>query len=82
MLNSFWGKFAQQTKGVARRKLLHNIDEVVELILDDKIEHFETFHVSEEILGVNYIPRSEFEEDVTKTNVYVAAFTTALARLE
>jgi hypothetical protein len=79
-LNSLWGKFGQRTN-------LGNVDFVTDpckfykLLLDDRLTNMRVTYLSEEIVQVNYKYKDVFVEDNFNTNIFVAAYTTANARL-
>ena len=81
MLNSFWGKFGQRG----------NMPQVE--ITDDPTVYFDKLtSESEEVTGINFVSteavelrwrfREDFVEPSGKTNVVIAAYTTAQARLK
>ena len=81
MLNSFWGKFGQRS----------NMEQVE--IVDDPVVYFDKLTSdSEEVTTVNYVSedmveirwkyKNNFVETDKKTNVVIAAYTTAQARLK
>ena len=81
MLNSFWGKFAQRSN-VSKTKMITDPQEYYDLLSSDEFEVCNVKIVNDEMLEVEYKSTDEFIEPNNKTNVVVAAFTTAYARLK
>ena len=80
-LNSFWGKFGQrndlkQTEIVKTREALLRL-----LVAPDK-EVLSLLPVNDELLYVNWQHIAEAVEQAPNTNVVIAAYTTAQARLK
>ena len=82
MLNSMWGKFGQR---VNKTQVVHftSPDEFQEFLESDRyvIHKFQTYPQNEEILDVFYTHKESDIEINGRTNIFVAAFTTCLARL-
>jgi len=82
MLNSFWGKFGQRSN---MSKHLHVTDaaEYFKLLLDDTIVVQEVLMLpGDEALLVQYKKKDEMVEELSNTNVVIAAYTTCHARLK
>ncbi|XP_028408798.1 uncharacterized protein LOC114531373 [Dendronephthya gigantea] len=80
MLNSFWGKFAQRSKYQRPRWL--RTSRYFELLSSDQYEIHDVKIVNDNMLEVQYKNTNEFLEVNNKTNIVIAAFTTAYARLK
>ncbi|PFX17886.1 hypothetical protein AWC38_SpisGene17772 [Stylophora pistillata] len=81
MLNSFWGKFGQQTN----KSQTCQITEARDLLemLDDPLVHVQDIRIlSPEIVEVLYQRDASDPVKGMTTNIFIAAFTTALARLK
>ena len=81
MLNSFWGKFGQRIN-MSKVEVISDPAKLYDILLaDDKIVHDINF-INHEIAEVRYEAEEEFVEPNAKTDVVIAAFTTAHARLK
>ena len=81
MLNSHWGKFGQQPN---KDKLTYVADPAtyVKMMTDETIEVTDLMFVNQENVGVKWRSKDDFVEALSNTNVVLAAFTTAQARLK
>ena len=81
MLNSFWGKFGQRSN---MTKLEHTTDPATyfDLLTSDSQEVTDINFVSEDMVEMRWKFKSEFVETNARTNVVIAAYTTAQARLK
>ncbi|XP_055356751.1 uncharacterized protein LOC129601866 isoform X2 [Paramacrobiotus metropolitanus] len=80
MLNSFWGKFGQQedrsnTAFVEKKEIFHDY------LFSNKYEVAGFDLVTDEVMAVQYRSKKDYIPTSKKTNVVIAAFTTAYARL-
>jgi len=80
MLNSFWGKFGQRNN-MAKLVYFKDPANYYKLITDPSniIKGFVV--VSDNMIVVNYTKENDFVEVMGNTNVVLAAYTTAQARL-
>ncbi|XP_053405164.1 uncharacterized protein LOC128558905 [Mercenaria mercenaria] len=81
MLNSFWGKFGQKLN----KNQVEFIDEPAlyfEKLTSDREEVTAVNFVSNEMVEIRWKYKDEFVEPTGKTNVVIAAYTTAQARLK
>ena len=80
MLNSHWGKFGQNPQ---KKKIVYISDPktYVEMMMDDKIQVCDIDYVNQEHIALHYQTVGEFVEPLPNTNVVLAAFVTAQARL-
>ncbi|XP_074658630.1 uncharacterized protein LOC141911539 [Tubulanus polymorphus] len=76
-LNSMWGKFGQNSNKTSAKY----ISDFYELILDSTVEISDIIICNDDVLRVHYKTKSEFVKPNSRTNVAIAAFTTAHARL-
>ncbi|XP_031554530.1 uncharacterized protein LOC116291500 [Actinia tenebrosa] len=81
MLNSFWGKFAQRTN-MTQVEMVTDEDRYFELLLSDAVEVQNMRFVNDEAIEVHFVHTEDFIPPNAKTNVVLAAFTTAHARLK
>ncbi|CAB4006372.1 DNA polymerase [Paramuricea clavata] len=81
MLNSFWGKFAQRPN-MTKVKIISDPAEYFDLLSSDQINVTDANFINDELIEVHFENVDEFVEADGKTNVVIAAFTTAHARLK
>ncbi|CAB3995510.1 Retrovirus-related Pol poly from transposon 412 [Paramuricea clavata] len=81
MLNSFWGKFAQRPN-MTKVKIMSDPAEYFDLLSSDQINVTDANFINDELIEVHFENVDEFVEADGKTNVVIAAFTTAHARLK
>ena len=79
MLNSFWGKFGQRLN-LTKVAMIKDPKQLFDLLTNDKFEISDNLPINEEVLEVHYKEQDEFVEASGRTNVVIAAFTTAHAR--
>ncbi|CAB4009728.1 DNA polymerase [Paramuricea clavata] len=80
MLNSFWGKFAQRSN-MAKVELIKDPQVYFDYLSSDEINVLDVRFVSDEMVELRY-EYENFVEPNARTNVVIAAFTTAYARLK
>ena len=80
MLNSFWGKFAQNP---VKDKSAYCMDasELYKLLFDDKVEVKNVTFFNEDVAYAVYVDHSEFVNQLANANVTIGGFTTSQARL-
>lgn len=81
LANSFWGKFGQRDN-LGKTVLVRTKEELYQIICDEANEVTKLYPVSEELLYVHYRQKDEHIVGSPNTNVVIAAFTTAQARLK
>ena len=79
-LNSLWGKFGQNPK-VKQSLYIDDPKTFVSLVLDEKIENLSISFLGESMAYVNYEIKDRFLSTSYNTNIYIACYTTAWARL-
>ena len=81
MLNSMWGKMGQNPN---KSKIVYISDpaEYVTMMTDDRVEITDIIPVNDEQLALQWNEKSDFVQSLPNTNVVLAAFTTAHARLK
>lgn len=79
-LNSFWGKFGQQPNK-DRWIYMSDVPEYIQMMTDDSkiIKHLT--YVNENCIGIKWQYKEEFAEMSGNTNIAIACYTTAQARL-
>ena len=81
MLNSFWGKFGQRSN-MTQMSHISNPKEYFDLLTCDQQQVTDVSFVSDEIVEMRWKYIDEFVETSARTNVILAAYTTAQARLQ
>ena len=81
MLNSFWGKFAQRSN-LVKTEQIDDPQVLFDCLTSDEITVLDANLVSDEIIEIRYEYGENFVQPDPKTNVVIAAFTTAYARLQ
>ena len=79
-LNSLWGKFGQNPK-VRHSEYIDKECDFYSLILNDKIEQISLSFLNDRMVYANYETKNEFLKVNYNTNIYIACFTSAWARL-
>ena len=75
------GKFAQKPN-MSKVKLVSEPKEYFDVLTSDKIEVTDASFVSDDVIEIRYENKDDFIEPNARTNVVIAAFTTAHARLK
>ena len=75
------GKFAQKPN-MSKVKLVSEPKEYFDVLTSDKIEVTNASFVSDDVIEIRYENKEDFIEPNARTNVVIAAFTTAHARLK
>ena len=81
MANSHWGKSAQQSNKV-QVTYVSDPREYVKMMSDRTICVHDAYHVSDEYIALQWSRAEEFDVGLPHTNVVLAAYTTANARLK
>ncbi|XP_028393192.1 uncharacterized protein LOC114517603 [Dendronephthya gigantea] len=81
MLNSFWGKFAQRPN-MTKVELISDPKVYFDYLSSDGINVLDVNLVSDNVVELHYELDENLVEPSAKTNVVIAAFTTAYARLK
>ena len=82
-LNSFWGKFGQRLN-MKQTNFFHE-EEVNEFFktFTDPMKQPQNFHIlTDDILQMEWIHKTDCQPEDNKTNIYLATFTTCWARLK
>lgn len=80
-LNCFWGKFGQK-ENMGKTELVRSYQHLANIISCEKNEVTKIFPVNDDVLYVSYRSTDEFVKAQGTTNVVIAAYTTAQARLK
>ncbi|KAJ8019801.1 putative DNA polymerase [Holothuria leucospilota] len=81
MLNSFWGKFGQRSK-LPQTTFVNNLARYMELLLDQTKTVNNVRFVTDNVAQLQWEDDDEYITVGSNTNVFIAAFTTAQARLK
>ena len=81
MLNSFWGKFGQKPN-MSKKVIVKSRQEYLKYITDDKLIVESDVAINDDTLMITYRQKDEFVDGGAASNVIIAAFTTAQARLK
>jgi hypothetical protein len=81
MLNRFWGKFGQRSN-MPRIKYISEHAEYIDMLTSDQILVMGIHFVSDEMVEMRYQYKEELVEESGRTNVVIATYTTAQARLK
>ncbi|XP_072375471.1 uncharacterized protein [Diabrotica undecimpunctata] len=79
-LNSLWGKFGQRVN-LSQTEYITNCKRWYEILLDDTLDITNCLFFDNDMAQVTFCVKEQFLEKSTQTNVFIAAFTTANARL-
>ena len=80
MLNSLWGRFAQRSN-LVKTEQIQDPQLFFDYLTSDEINVLDADLVSDDIVEIRYEYTDNFIQTDAKTNVIIAAFTTAHARL-
>lgn len=81
IVNSLWGKFGQR-ENMGQTELVNSFQDLIKLLNDEKIEMTSLLPVNDELLYVHYRSTEDHVVGSGVTNVAIAAYTTAQARLK
>ena len=81
MLNSFWGKFGQRSN-LVQNTYTDDPAQFFDMMTSDQQEVKNIRFVSNEAVQMNWVYKDDFVEASARTNVVIAAYTTAQARLK
>jgi len=81
MLNSFWGKFGQRTN-LTQTTHISDPQEFFEMMTSDQQKVKNVQFVNNESVKLEWVYNDDFVEPSARTNVIIAAYTTAQARLK
>ena len=81
MLNSFWGKFAQR-ENMPRTTYITDPCEYFDMLTSSSQQVTDVSFVSDEMVRMQWVNDDSVIEQSGKTNVVIAAYTTAQARLK
>ena len=81
MLNSFWGKFGQRTN-LTQTSYISDTKHFFDFMTSDQQDIKNIRFVNDQAVQVDWAYRDDFVELSCRTNVVIAAYTTAMARLK
>lgn len=79
-MNSLYGKFGQR-QNVAQTEFVSNPSRFYEILLNDQLKDINLIFISDQMVQVTYKYRDHFTDNSCNTNIFIALFTTANARL-
>ena len=79
-MNSLYGKFGQRNN-MAQNEFVTDVCRFYELLLDKRLEDVNLIFISDEMVQVTYKYKDYYVKNDYNTNIFIAAFTTANARL-
>ena len=79
-LNSLWGKFGQR-QNMSKTEYVTDVRRFYEVLLDDRLIDINVNYLTDEMAQMSYKFKDYYIENNTSTNIYIALFTTANARL-
>jgi hypothetical protein len=79
-LNSLWGKFGQK-QNMGATEYVTDVKRFYEILLDDRLDNIHINELNENILQIDYKYKDCYVENDFNTNIFIAAFATANARL-
>ena len=80
-LNSLWGKFGQRNN-MPSTEYVTDACRFYEILLDDRLQDINVLYLTDEMLQVNYKYKDKYLENKFNTNIFIAVYTTANARLK
>jgi G:T-mismatch repair DNA endonuclease (very short patch repair protein) len=80
-LNSFWGKWGQRMN-LKQSGYIYEVDEFYQYVTDPTKEIIDFHIINEDTIQVEWEHKDEFIPDDTRTNIFLATFTTCWARLK
>ena len=80
MLNSFWGKFGQRNN--LQNKVIINDLRMFWEMVEDPTTEININRIDEDSMELSVLLKDEFVESTGNKNIYIAAYTTAQARLK
>ena len=81
MLNSFWGKFGQRPN-LTQTTYLDDPVEFIDMMTSDQQEVKNVRFINDNSVQLDWVYSNDFVEATSRTNVIIAAYTTAQARLK
>jgi len=79
-LNSLWGKFGQR-QNMSQTEYVSDVRRFYEVLLDDRLTDINVNYLTDKMAQMSYKFKDYYVENNTSTNIYIALFTTANARL-
>src|SRR6266853_2534467 len=79
-LSSLWGGFGKRTN-MKQTEYIEDLDKYYALLNNDTIKNLNMIFINDRTIKATYIYKDKFEKETFDTNIHIAAFTTAHARL-
>ena len=80
-INSFWGKFGQNSTRINKTEYINNPERFFQILSDESLVVDDAYLIGDETIQVRYNKHTEFVEESNSSNVIIAAYVTAQARL-
>ncbi|VDO12277.1 unnamed protein product [Brugia timori] len=80
-LNSLWGKFGQR-QNMPQTEFVSDAYRFYQILMDERLKDINVLYVSPEMVQVNYKMRDTYVKNNYNTNILIALYTTANARLK
>ena len=80
--NSFWGKFGQDSSKYGNTELINEPEKLFTLMADNSYVINDIFLIGDQTVQIKYNRKSEFLYESNCSNVVIASFVTAYARLK
>ena len=81
VVNTFWGKMGQNAEKMLKTEYIKSPEYFFKLLSDDTINVHDAYLVSDEVIHVKYNKKTPFSQQSNSSNVIIAAYVTAQARL-
>ena len=81
MLNSFWGKFGQRSN-LPQTSYISDPEEFFDMMTSDEQQIKNVRYINDEAVQLDWVHNDDFIAAAPRTNVVIAAYTTAQARLK
>jgi hypothetical protein len=79
-MNSLYGKFGQR-QNMSQTEFVTEPSKFYEILLNDKLTDVNVFYISDEMVQMTYRSKDQYVDNHFNTNIFIALFTTANARL-
>jgi hypothetical protein len=79
-LVNLWGKFGQR-QNMGSTEYVTDVKRFYEILLDDRLDKIQINDINDTMLQISYKYKDYYVENDFNTNIFIAAFTTANARL-
>jgi len=81
VVNSFWGKMGQNADKMLTTEYIKSPENFFKILSDNTIDVHDAFLISDEVIHVKYNKKAPFSKQSNASNVIIASYVTAQARL-